>query len=269
MRRLENRVAIVTGGAGGIGAATARRLVDEGAQVVVADIDLDRAAIVADELGGNARPVRFDAGDSESIRHLVDGAVATFGRLDILHNNAAATDPAIQYRDTTAAEIDLDVWRTTLEVNLTGYLVACKFALPHMLARGGGSIINTASAAGSAGDIRTIAYGVSKGGIIALTKYVATQYGRQGIRCNSVSPGLILTETLRRSAPEYIDILSRHVLTQRLGAPKDIAALVAYLASDEAGYINGENIACDGGHFAHQAQCADLRDLHARPTDSR
>lgn len=266
MRRLKDRVAIVTGGAGGIGAATARRLIEEGARVVVADISLDRAAAVASELGSNARAMQFDAGDTESIRQLVDRVVAEFGRIDILHNNAAATDPAIQMRDTTAVNIDLDVWRTTLEVNLTGYLACCKYTIPHMLNRGGGSIINTASSAGSAGDVRTIAYGVSKGGIIALTKYVATQYGRQGIRCNAVSPGLILTDALRRNAPDYIEILSRHVITPRLGTPEDIAALVAYLASDESGYVNGQNIACDGGHFAHQSQCADLRDLFGDKT---
>lgn len=259
MRRLENKVAIVTGGAGGIGSATAQRLTAEGARVVVADINLPRASEVAAKLGPQALALRYDAADVASIEALVDATVRHFGQLDILHNNAAVTAAELQKFDTTAVDIPFEIWDLTLKVNLTSYMAGCKYALPHMLARGSGSIINTASGSGSHGDLARIAYGTSKAGIINLTRYVATQHGRAGIRCNAISPGLILTEAAEKTVPELPRMLSEHVLTPRLGRPEDVAALVAFLASEDAGYINGENITCDGGMCAHQPHVADLR----------
>ena len=234
MKRLVGRVAVVTGGAGGIGAATANRLISEGAKVVIADIDSKRALTAAEQFGSECLGLEFDASDT------------------------AITTPEIQQLDTTVTEIAFDTWDTVFDINLKSYLAACKYAIPYMLNTGGGSIINTASGAGLAGDVSRTAYGATKAGIISLTKYVAVQCGRQGIRCNSISPGLILTEALQQAVPELIEIIRKHVLTPELGKPEDVAALVAFLASDDAAYINGENICCDGGHLAHQPQVADV-----------
>ncbi|WP_380879634.1 putative short-chain type dehydrogenase/reductase y4lA [Sphingomonas sp. DBB INV C78] len=258
MKRLEGKVAIVTGGGGGIGSAVARRLADEGAKVAVADIFEDSARRAAEPLGGNGLALAFDASDAASVKAMVEATVTHFGRLDILHNNAAMTDPVKSPQDTTAVDIPLEIWREILDVNLTGYLLGCKYAIPHMVAGGGGSIINTASNSGSAGDLARIAYGSSKGAIIALTKYVATQHGRQNIRCNSVAPGVVLTEALEKTVPGLKEIIKRHILTPEFGTPDDIAALVAFLASDESRYITGENISISGGGLVHQPHYADL-----------
>ncbi len=188
--------------------------------------------------------------------------MAKLSRLDILFNNAAVTDIRIQGQDTTATEIPLDVWDRTMNVNLRGVLIGCRFAIPHMLAAGGGSIINTASDSGLAGDIARLAYGTSKGAVITLTKYIAVQYGRQGIRCNAIAPGVIMTEQMKK-LPVLAAAIQRHVVTPRLGIPEDIAALAAFLAADESGYITGQTIQCDGGHLAHQPQIADMLDLEA------
>jgi NAD(P)-dependent dehydrogenase (short-subunit alcohol dehydrogenase family) len=258
MRRLEGKVAIITGGAGGIGSATARRLTDEGAIIVLADLDLARAEAVAAEIGGGTSAIHYDAEKVETIEALVAETVRRHGRIDILLNNAAITTPQIQREDTTAVDITFETWDRILAVNLRGYLAGCKYVIPEMLKTGGGAIINTASGSGFVGDLSRIGYGVSKAGAMALTRFVATQYGRQGIRCNAVAPGLILTEASRQGVPDLIEIISNHVLTQRLGKPEDVAALVAFLASEDAGFINGETIACNGGSLAHQPHCHDL-----------
>jgi NAD(P)-dependent dehydrogenase (short-subunit alcohol dehydrogenase family) len=264
MRRLEGKVAIITGGGGGIGSAVARRFASEGARVVVADIFEDSARRTAEPLGENALAIQFNAAEATSVETLVESTVAHFGRLDILHNNAAMTDPKKQQLDKTAVDIPLDVWKETLEVNVTGYLLGCRYAIPHMIAGGGGSIINTASNSGSYGDLARIAYGSSKGAIITLTKYVATQHGRQNIRCNTISPGVVLTEALGKTVPGLKELIKRHVLTPEFGVPDDIAALAAFLASDESRYITGENISINGGSVAHQPHYADLIDFMAQ-----
>jgi NAD(P)-dependent dehydrogenase (short-subunit alcohol dehydrogenase family) len=264
MKRLEGRVALITGGAGGIGSATGQRMADEGARIVLADIDEARAREAAERIGAAAWAVPLDAGDSGSIEAAIDAVIARHRRLDILHNNAAITTPDIIKQDTTAPGIPLETWEAVMRVNLTGYMLTCKFAIPHMLAQGGGAIINTASGSGLVGDLSRIAYGSSKAGIIALTRYVATQHGKQGIRCNAIAPGLILTEATRASVPELIAIIERHVLTPRLGRPEDVAALAAFLASDEAGFINGETIRCNGGSLEHQPHFADLTAMMER-----
>nr|WP_231708399.1 SDR family oxidoreductase [Sphingomonas populi] len=261
MKRLEGKVAIVTGGAGGIGAAATARFVSEGAHVVVADIDEARAKEVADRHGDKAFACAFDAADNESVRALMDGTAARFGRIDVLYNNLAQLSEVAVTQDTTVVDTPFEVWNDLMAINAGSYFAACKFAIPHMLANGGGAIINTATGCALAGDVRRTSYGASKAAVVALTKYVATQYGKQGIRCNTIAPGLILTETLKRASPELLNLMSRHILTPRLGQPEDIAALAAFLASDESGYINGELIACDGGLLAHLPQTAEIEDL--------
>jgi len=262
--RFAGKVAIVTGGASGIGAATSRRLIAEGASVVVADINGDAAAALADELGAGASSRQCDLGNIESMQALVDDTVARHGALHVLHNNAAITDPAIQGRDVAVADLDFEIWGLTLDVNLRGYAAASKFAIPHMLAQGGGTIVNTASGAGLAGDLVRTAYGVSKAGVIVLTKYIATQYGRQGIRCNAICPGLVLTPGLRATASELIDVLERYILIRNHGEPEDIAALACFLAADESRFIQGQSISIDGGMYAHHPQTLDVVELMAR-----
>lgn len=258
MRRLEGKIALLTGGAGGIGVATGQRLTDEGATVVLADIDLNRAQAAADDIGRGAGALRYDAEDVTSIEAMVAETVRRHGRLDILLNNAAITTPQIQREDTTAADITMETWDRVMAVNLRGYLAASKYAIPVMLEHGSGAIINTASGSGLVGDLSRIAYGTSKAGAIAMTRYIATQYGRRGIRCNAVAPGLILTEASKQSVPELISIISNHVLTPRLGRPEDVAAVIAFLASEDAAFINGETICCNGGSLAHQPHSHDL-----------
>lgn len=258
MRRLEGKIAIVTGGGGGIGSAVARRIVSEGGKVAIADVFEDSAKAAADPLGDAALAVQFDAADPVSIEAMVQATVDHFGRLDILHNNAAMTDPAKHPLDTTPVDIPIEIWDEIIDINLRGYLLGCKYAIPHMIARGGGSIINTASNSGIAGDLARVAYGASKGGIITLSKYVATQYGKKNIRCNSVSPGVVLTAALEATVPGLKEVIQRHILTPEFGTPDDIAALVAFLASEESRYITGENISISGGGLSHQPHYADL-----------
>lgn len=258
MRRLEGKIAIVTGGGGGIGSAVACRIVSEGGKVAIADVFEDSAKAAADPLGDAALAVQFDAADPASIEAMVQATIDHFGGLDILHNNAAMTDPAKHPLDTTPVDIPIEIWDEIIDINLRGYLLGCKYAIPHMIARGGGSIINTASNSGVAGDLARVAYGASKGGIITLSKYVATQYGKQNIRCNSVSPGVVLTAALEATVPGLKEVIQRHILTPEFGTPDDIAALVAFLASEESRYITGENISISGGGLSHQPHYADL-----------
>jgi len=260
MGRLDGKIAIVTGAASGIGKATAERVAAEGAQTVVADLNGDGAEEVAAKIaaaGGAATPVRADLGDVGSVRAMIKAAVSTYGGLDILHNNAAATHLAAT-RDLPVSAADPDVWDETMRVNLRGIMVAIQAAVPHLIARGGGSVINTASGSGLAGDLRNPAYGASKAALISLTRYVATEFGKQGVRCNAISPGYIVIPG-KPGRDVMNATMLRHVLTPRLGRPEDIAALVVFLASDEAAFITAQNVCADGGMLAHQPYLADFR----------
>lgn len=264
MKRLEGRVAIITGGGGRIGAATARRLASEGASVVVADLVADAAAAVADQIGERALAVQFDAGDPDSIERLVARGVERFGRLDVLHNNAALLDLKFLDQDTDVVSTSIETWDRTMDVNLRGYMVACKHAIPHMIAGGGGSIINTTSNAAFAGDTARVAYGASKAAIISMTQYIATQHGRSNIRCNAIAPGLILDPALEAKMPEFAAMTLRHVLLTRNGRGEDIAGLVAFFASDDSSFVTGQVISCDGGLLTHQPFFAEMLDMEAR-----
>ncbi len=272
-RRLEGKVAIVTGSASGIGRQCAIALALEGASVVVADLDVDGAERVSSHIidqGGLAHAVAADMGDPESVRTLVEQAVALFGGLDILHNNAAATHLAAT-RDLNVDDMDPEVWESTMRINLTGTMLATKFSLPHLVAAGGGSIVNTSSGASLGGDFGHTAYGVSKAAINALTRYTAAQYGKAGVRCNAIAPGLIVTPA---SADNYAgpngEMMLRHHLTPRLGLPADIASMLVYLCSSDAGFVTGQIISVDGGagsHMPHLADIQALQDRSERPVD--
>jgi NAD(P)-dependent dehydrogenase (short-subunit alcohol dehydrogenase family) len=253
--RLDDKVAIVTGGAGGIGAATARTLAREGASVVIFDIDGEGAAGVAESIqssGAAATWEQVDLSEEAEVSSAVEAAVTRFGRLDILHNNAALTESAFLSRDTKVTELSLDVWERTLAVNLRSQMLTCKHVIPEMVRTGGGSIINMSSGASLKGDRTRTAYGVSKAGVNTLTMYVAAGHGKQGVRANTIVPGLIITDAVRAHLTEDIlASLGRTTLTPYLGQPEDIAHLVVFLASDESRYITGQMIPIDGGMSAH------------------
>jgi len=263
--RLAGKVAIVTGSASGIGRACAIALAGEGASVVVADIAAEGAEAVSRHIvdqGGRAHAVQVDLGDASSVESLVERAVARYGRLDILHNNAAATHLAAT-RDLNVADMDPEVWDATMRINLKGTMLATKFALPHLIEAGGGSIVNTSSGASLSGDFGHTAYAVSKAAINALTLYTAAQCGKEGVRCNAIAPGLVVTPA---SADNYAgpngEMMLRHHLTPRLGSPADIASMVVYLCSADAAFITGQIISVDGGARSHQPYLADIQALH-------
>ena len=259
MKGIEGKVAVVTGGASGIGAAACRRFVAEGAKVVIGDLDGDRAQTLAAQLGATALGVQFDAGDTEQVKRLIEQGVAHFGRLDFLFNNAALMAPDVIRRDTNPVDIDFEVWDRTLQVNARGYLAGCKYAIPHMLAAGGGAIVMTGSGSGLRGDLANISYGASKAAIMSMSRYVATMYGKQGIRCNVINPGLIRSEGGSKNVPqEMADLLLRHALTPRNGVPDDIGAFAVYLCSDDAAFITGQAISVDGGLQEHMPYYADF-----------
>jgi NAD(P)-dependent dehydrogenase (short-subunit alcohol dehydrogenase family) len=261
--RLAGKVAIVTGAASGIGRATALALAREGAAVVVADLNADGAKRVAGEIeaaGGRAVGQAADVSSEPSVVAMVAAAVDRFGGLDVLHNNAALVDPAVMGADGEVTALALDTFERTLAVNLRGPLLGCKHAIPRMLERGGGAIVNTSSASGLTGDLVRTAYGVSKAGLDALTRYVATQYGKRGIRCNSIAPGVIATPALAANVPPpLIAVYERSHLTPRLGRPEDIAEVVVFLASDAAAFITGQVLSVDGGLLAHHPAVAEMR----------
>jgi NAD(P)-dependent dehydrogenase (short-subunit alcohol dehydrogenase family) len=252
---LEGKVAIVTGAASGIGECSARTLAGLGASVVVADINGSGAESVAASIvedGGSASWFSVDVSVEAQVAALVDHAVGRFGGLDVVHNNAADTRAEVIGRDGTVDSMDVDVWDQTMAVNLRGTMLGCKLAIPRLLERGGGVIVNTSSNSGLSGDLSRTAYGASKAGINAVTMYVATQFGRYGIRSNAVSPGLVLTPAADRNlTADAREIFRLNHLTERFGAPQDIANAVAFLASDQASFINGQILCVDGGMLAH------------------
>jgi NAD(P)-dependent dehydrogenase (short-subunit alcohol dehydrogenase family) len=262
MGKLKDKVALVTGAAGGIGAAIASAFAAEGARVVVADIDRDGAHRQAEQLtaaGLHAIGVAADIGDPISIEKLFQHAISTYGGIDVLCNNAAATRIAAE-RDGAIADMDIAVWDDTMRINLRGTMLMCKAAIAAMRQRGGGAIINVSSGSSRAGSLSNSAYAISKAGVVCLSKYVATQCGHEGIRCNTISPGYIVTPA---KAPRLSDgtrnLMLKHNLCNRLGQVEDIAAAAVYLASDDSGYVTGHELCVDGGLLAHQPYCGDLR----------
>jgi NAD(P)-dependent dehydrogenase (short-subunit alcohol dehydrogenase family) len=258
---LNGKVAIVTGAASGLGKATAEVLAADGAAVVVADLNQHGAEIVAKDLvgrGHRAVGIGVDVALENQVRDMVAAAVEAFGRLDILHNNAALTSIDVIGRDVGWAELDPSLFERVLRVNLIGYALGAKYAIPQMISQVGGVVINTSSTEAILSSLVRSMYGASKGGINALTRSIATQYGRQGIRAVGVSPGVIITEGARESVSvEELANLSKHNLTTREGRPEDIANIVSFLASDKAGFITGITIQVDGGFTAHFPTYAD------------
>ena len=248
MNSLENRVALITGGAHGIGRSTAQHLSAQGACVAVADRDIDAAReVVAGLPQGLA--IEFDATDADSVASGVESTVKEFGQIDILHNNVGVTAGAWS-TDLDVVDTRLEVWDMIMAVNVRSHFVAAQAALPHMLAAGRGSIVNTASVAGDRGKPGLTAYSASKAAVMQLTRSLAVQYGRANVRTNCVAPGVIATQQLLDNAPDLQTVTLQQLPSPRVGKPQDVASVVAFLASDEAAFINGQVIRCDGGASA-------------------
>lgn len=248
-------MAVVTGGGGGIGGATARTLAGAGATVAVLDIDGAASGRVVAEIEAAERKafaVHVDLADEASIQAAVAETIERAGRIDVLHNNAALTDSDFLSRDTTVTELDTEVWDRTMNVNLRSQMLMSKHVVPHMVTTGGGSIINMSSGAALRADRTRIAYGVSKAGVHALTMYTATSHGKAGVRANTIVPGLIITDAVKAHlTPKVLEGLSGATLTPFVGAPEDVAELVLFLASDKSRYITGQSFTVDGGMSAH------------------
>ncbi|MEV1245269.1 SDR family NAD(P)-dependent oxidoreductase [Nonomuraea sp. NPDC050022] len=252
MRGLREKTFIVAGGATGIGAGTAVRLAEEGANVVVGDINLPGAESTAakiTEAGGSAIAVHFDLADEPSINAMVARTMEAFGAVHGLFNVGADLSPGNLGRDKSLLDTDLDVGERTMDVNVVGYVRTVRAVLPHLLANGGGSIVNTSSGtAVSGGDRKRPAYAASKSAINALTRHIAGNWGSAGVRCNGVMPGLVMGETQKEQNDVQLQkMFLEMVPTTRLGRPSDLAATVAFLLSDDAEWINGQVWAVDGG----------------------
>ena len=263
MGKLDGKVAIVTGAASGIGAETALALAEEGAAVALADIDEAGAREMAariEALGGRALACRADVSREDDVRRMVAGAVDAFGGLDVLHNNAADSSPETIGGDGDLLELDVAVWDRALAVNARGAMLGCKHAVPAMLARGGGSIVNTSSVSGLTGDLARAAYAASKAAVNALTLAVATMYGKRGIRCNAIAPGVIRTPALDANVPpEQLAAYEAGNLLPRLGSTRDVARAVVFLASEESAYVTGQILRVDGGALSHHPTVAAFR----------
>jgi NAD(P)-dependent dehydrogenase (short-subunit alcohol dehydrogenase family) len=242
--RLAGKIAIITGAASGIGRATAIRFAQEGAQVVVADINEAGGQATADQIksnGGQAAFVATDVSREADLQRMVDLAVTTYGGLDILHNNAYWTEARI------ALETTLENWQRTLDVTLRSAFLASKLAIPHLQARGGGVILNTASVQSIVGVRSYAAYQAAKGGVLSLTRALALELA-PAIRVVAIMPGAIDTPAVAIDDKSSIDSLIASIPLKRLGRPEEIANLALFLASNEASYITGTGIIADGGY---------------------
>lgn len=267
MQEFTGKVAVVTGGANGMGEAVAHQLAAAGATVVIADKDPERSPLVESEIraaGGDAHAYVIDVTEEDQVKSLVADVVSRFGRIDVLDNNAAALE--LTAEDPDVLGLEPHILMATLKGNVLGPFLCSKYIIPVMIENGGGSIINMASVAGLTGDMSLSAYGMSKAALIQLTRTIATQYGKLGVRCNAIAPATIMTRNVAAYMPkDYQDSYIRHSLTPYLGEVDDVAHLVTFLASDRARYMTGHVIPVDGGIAVSLPIVADRREQLGRP----
>lgn len=251
MGRIENKVAIITGAGSGIGRASALRFAREGATVVVADLNATTAQAVADEIksaGGKAIALTVDVSKEDQLQDMITTTIKTFGYLDVLFNNATNTDSEMSRRDSNFFTFDSEVFHHRMQTNVLGGVFAAKFAIPHMLERREGCILFTSSSSSLRGEVAQFSYGATKAAVNWYVQSIAATFGKQGIRCNGIIPGIIRTPAMENWAnvemkKAFLDIHN----SPRLGLPDDIANMALFLASCEAEYINGSLFQVDGG----------------------
>jgi NAD(P)-dependent dehydrogenase (short-subunit alcohol dehydrogenase family) len=245
MGRLDNKVAIITGAASGIGRATALRFASEGARVVVADLSEKEGTELANEIGGTF--VKVNVADEESVKAMYASVVETYGGVDILFNNAGISPSD----DDSILTTGLEAWQRVQDVNLTSVYLCCKYGIPLLLERGGGSIINTASFVAVLGSATSqISYTASKGGVLSMSRELGVQFARQGIRVNALCPGPVNTPLLQElfaKDPERAARRLVHVPAGRFAEPEEIAGAVLFLASDDSSFVNASTFLVDGG----------------------
>jgi NAD(P)-dependent dehydrogenase (short-subunit alcohol dehydrogenase family) len=248
MGRLDNKVAVITGAASGIGRATAKRFAAEGAKVVVADLSEPQGAELASEIGGTF--VLVDVASEQSVEALYNAAEATYGGVDVLFNNAGIS-PA---DDDSILTTGLEAWQRVQDVNLTSVYLCCRYGIPHLQKRGGGSIINTASFVAVLGSATSqISYTASKGGVLSMSRELGVQFAREGIRVNALCPGPVNTPLLQElfaKDPERAARRLIHVPMGRFAEPEEIASAVLFLASDDSSFMTASTFLVDGGIHA-------------------
>jgi 3-oxoacyl-[acyl-carrier protein] reductase len=244
MQRFSGRVAFITGGARGIGRATAAAFAGEGARVIVADVDGGAAEATAREIGAGAIGLQLDVGDTASVKTAVATALAKAERIDVLVNNAGIT------RDATLLKTSDEAWDAVIAVNLGGTFNMTREVAAHMVARGSGAIVNASSIVGVYGNFGQTNYVATKAGVIGMTRVWARELGRKGVRVNCIAPGFIATDMTAKMPADVLDGMKKRTPLGRLGTPEDVARAYLFLASDEAAFINGQVLGVDGGLVA-------------------
>src|SRR5680860_1511449 len=244
--RFEGKTALVTGGAKGIGAAIATRLANEGARVAIADIDLARATETASAIGDNATAQKLDVTSPESWQSAINEANQLWGGLDILVNNAG-----IAGRSAPAWELSIDEWREVIDIDLTGVFLGCQAAMPGMIERGYGRIINISSIAGKEGNPNAVPYSAAKAGVIGLTKAIAKEVATKGVLVNVVTPAVIETDILKQVTDEHVAYMTSRIPMGRVGQPEEVAALVGFLCSSAVSFSTGAVFDISGGRATY------------------